>query len=80
MSMKNMKLSSKAFIIHDASGQIVSVGRVPANVKGKLEVKIDREGYSVLEVELDRAQAAMRMEDLLGSHQVDIASRRLVKK
>lgn len=76
----NVKLSSKAFIVHDAAGQIVSVGRVPAKVRGKVEVKTDMEGYSVLEVELDKAQAAMRVEELLNRHQVDLASRRLVRK
>jgi hypothetical protein len=75
-----MELSSKAFIIHDASGQIVSVGRVPANVKGRLEVKIDKQGYSVLEVELDADQAALPMMDLQNGHRVHIASGKLVKK
>jgi hypothetical protein len=75
-----MELSSKAFIIHDASGQIVSVGRVPANVKGRLEVRIDRPGYSVLEVELDADQAALPMMDLQNGHRVHIASGKLQKK
>jgi len=75
-----MELSSKAFIIHEASGQIASVGRAPANLKGKLEVKIGQEGYSVLEVELDAEQAAMPMIDLHNSHHVHVASGKLVKK
>jgi hypothetical protein len=75
-----MELSSKAFIIHDASGQIVSVGRVPASARGRVEVKSDVEAHSVLEVELDAEQAAMSVADLHKSHKVHIASKKLVKK
>jgi hypothetical protein len=75
-----MELSRKAFIIYDASGQVVSVGRVPANVRGKVEVKTDMEGHSVLEIELDADQAAMSLVDLHNSHRVHLASRKLVRK
>lgn len=75
-----MELSSKAFIIHDASGQILSVGRVPNNVRGRVEVKTDMAGCSVLEVELDHHQAAMSVGDLHKSHKVDVASKKLLKK
>ena len=75
-----MELSSKAFIIHDASGKIVSVGRVPANLRGKVEVKPSVKGHSVLEVELDHHQAAMSVAELHKNHKVDIASKKLVKK
>ncbi len=76
----NMKYSSKAFIIHDASGHIVSVGRVPVSIRGKVEVKPSVEGHSVLEVELDHDQAAMSVADIHKSHKVHIASKKLVKK
>ena len=75
-----IKLSSKAFIIHDTSGQIVSVGRVPENARGKVEVKPTVPEHSVLEVELDHHQAAMSVADLHKSHKIDITSKRLVKK
>jgi hypothetical protein len=75
-----MESSAKAFIIHDASGQILSVGRVPANVRGKVEVKTDMTGCSVLEVELDGEQAAMSLTDLHNKHKVHIPSRKLVRK
>ena len=75
-----MELSPKAFITHNASGQIVSVGRVPLNIRGKVEVKTDVAGHSVLEVDLDQHQAAMSVADLHKSHKVDVASKKLVKK
>ncbi|WP_058187941.1 hypothetical protein [Terracidiphilus gabretensis] len=75
-----MEFSAKAFIIHDTSGKIVSVGRAPANLKGKLEVKIDRPGFSVLEVELDADQAALPLMDIQNGHHVHVASGKLVKK
>jgi hypothetical protein len=77
---KNMELSSKAFIIHDASGRIVSVGRVPAKARGRVEVKPVVKGQSVLELELEPHQAGMSVVDLHKSHKVDIASKKLVKK
>jgi len=75
-----MEYSSKAFVIHDASGEIVSVGRVPKGVKGRMEVKTDTKGHSVLELELDAEQAAMSVEDLHKNHTVNVASKKLVKK
>ncbi len=76
----DMKLSSKAIIIHDGSGQILSVGRIPANLRGRVEVKPSVEGHSVLELELDPDQAAMSVVDLHKNHKVHIASKKLVKK
>jgi hypothetical protein len=76
----NMELSSKAFVIYDASGQIVSVGRVPVNTRGRVEVKPVMKGHSLLEVELDPAQAAMSVADLHKSHKIHVASKKLVKK
>ncbi len=75
-----MELSSKAFVIHDASGEIISVGRVPKDVKGRIEVKTDTPGHSVLEVELSADQAAMSLPDLHKNHKVQVASKKLVKK
>lgn len=75
-----MEYSSKAFIIHDASGEIISVGRVPAGVKGRLEVKTDVKEHSVLEVELDADQAAMSPMDLHKKHKVNVSSKKLVRK
>jgi hypothetical protein len=76
----NMELSSKAFIVHDASGQIVSVGRAAVNIRGKVELKPTVPGHSVLEVELDNHQATMPVADLHKSHKVDVASKKLLKK
>jgi len=76
----NMELSSKAFVIYDPSGQIVSVGRVPANIRGRVEVKPSVEGHSVIEVQLDADQAAMSVVDLHKSHKVHVASKKLLKK
>jgi len=75
-----MELSTKAFIVHDASGEIVSVGRVPKNLRGRLEVRSGDPGHSVIEVELDREQAAMSVADLHNHHKVHVASKKLVKK
>ena len=74
------ELSSKAFIIHDPSGQIVSVGRVPVNARGRVEIKTVTKGHSVLEVELDAGQSAMSVTDLHKNHKIDVASKKLVKK
>jgi hypothetical protein len=75
-----MELTTKAFIIHDASGNILSVGRVPKNIRGKVEVKPQMQGHSVLEVELDAEQAAMTVADLHKSHKVHVAAKKLIKK
>ena len=75
-----IKYSPKAIIIHDSSGQILSVGRVPANVPGRIEVKTDMPGCFVLEVDLDKAQAAMSPVDIHNTHKIHVASRKLVKK
>jgi hypothetical protein len=75
-----IKYSPKAIVIHDASGQILSVGRVPAKVPGRIEVKTDMPGCFVLEVDLDKAQAAMSPVDIHNAHKVHVASRKLVKK
>lgn len=75
-----VKYSPKAIVIHDASGQILSVGRVPANVPGRIEVKTEMPGCLVLEVDLNKAQAAMSPVDIHNTHKVHVASRKLVKK
>ncbi|HKW89074.1 MAG TPA: hypothetical protein VJN21_09975 [Candidatus Acidoferrales bacterium] len=75
-----IKYSPKAIVIHDASGEILSVGRIPANIPGRIEVKTDMPGCSVLEVELDKAQAAMSPRDLHNTHKLHIPSRKLVRK
>ena len=75
-----MEFSSKAFIIHDAAGTILSVGRVPAKVRGRVEVKPVMDGHSVLEVELDSEQSAMSVADLHKNHKIHVASKKLVKK
>jgi hypothetical protein len=76
----NVKLSSKAFIIHDDSGKIVGVGRVPEHLRDKVGVRIERLGHSVLEVELDAEQAAMSVSELHQSHEVHMPSKKLVRK
>lgn len=75
-----IKYSPKAIVIHDASGQILSVGRVPANIPGRIEVRTEMPGCFVLEVDLDKTQAAMTPLDLHNSHKVHVASRKLVRK
>ena len=75
-----MNYSAKAFVIHDATGQIVSVGRVPENTRGRVEVKSSVEGHVVLEVELDADQAAMSVADLHTKHKLRLGSKKLVKK
>ncbi len=79
-SAPKIKYFPKAIVIHDASGQILSVGRVPANVPGRIEVKTDVPGCFVLEVELDKAQAAMSPLDIHNTHKVHVPSRKLIKK
>ena len=79
-SAPKIKYSPKAIVIHDASGQILSVGRAPANIPGRIEVKTDMPGCFVIEVELDKAQAAMSPHDIHNTHKVHVASRKLVKK
>lgn len=74
------KLSSKAIIIHDASGKIISVGRVTANLRGRVEVRPAHKGHSVLEVELNAEQAAMSVADLHKKHKLHIATKKLVKE
>lgn len=75
-----MELSSKAYIVHDASGEIVSVGRVPKNLRGRLEVRSGDAGHSVLEVELDAQQAAMSLADLHNRHKVHVPTKKLIRK
>jgi hypothetical protein len=75
-----VKYSAKAIVIHNASGEILSVGRIPANVPGRIEVKTDMPGCFVLEVDLDKAQAAMSPADIHNNHKIHVAARKLVKK
>jgi len=75
-----MELMSKAFVVHNDSGEIVSVGRVPTHVRGRIEVKTDMPGYCVTEVELNADQAAMSLKDLHHHHRIHIASHELVRK
>jgi hypothetical protein len=77
---EKIKYSSKAIIIHDASGHILSVGRSPVKIPGRIEVKTDMPGCYVLEVELDKAQAGMSPVDIHNMHKVHVASGKLVKK
>jgi hypothetical protein len=74
-----VKLSPKAYIIHDASGTIISVGRVPLKSKVRIEVKPRDQAHSVLEVELNAEQAAMSPLDLHKGHKVHVGQKKLVK-
>jgi len=74
------EVSAKAIIVHDASGQIISVGRAPPNSRVRVEVKSETDGHSVLEVQLDSEQASLSLADLHKSHKVHVASKTLVKK
>jgi hypothetical protein len=48
--------------------------------KSSIEVKTDMPGCFVLEVDLDKAQAAMSPVDIHNTHKIHVASRKLVKK
>jgi hypothetical protein len=75
-----VKLSSKANIMHDDSGNIISVGRVPANSRGRVEVKPRNKAHSVLEVELNAEQASMSVSKLHKEHKVHVGQKKLVKR
>ena len=51
--------SPKAYIIHDTQGNIISVGRVPLNTRGRVEIRPRNQAHSVLEIELNAKQDAM---------------------
>jgi hypothetical protein len=71
--------SSKAYITHDAQGNIISVGRVPVNLRGRVEVRPKNKAHSVMEVELNAQQDSMSALDLHKTHKVHIDGKRLVK-
>jgi hypothetical protein len=74
-----VKLSPKAYITHDTSGNIISVGRVPLKSEVRIEVKPRNKAHSVLEVELNAEQAAMPLLELHKRHKVHVGQKRLVK-
>jgi hypothetical protein len=78
-SHRKVALSTKAYITHDASGNIISVGRVPLKSEVRIEVKPRNTAHSVLEVELTAQQAAMSLLELHKGHKVDVGQKKLVK-
>ncbi len=75
-----VRFSSKAYITHDAQGNIVSVGRVPVNLRGRVEVRPKNKAHSVLEVELNAEQDSMSVLILHKTHKVHVEGMKLVKK
>jgi len=72
--------SSKAYITHDAQGNIISVGRVPLDLRGRIEIKPRNKAHSVLEIELSAEQSSMPVLDLHKTHKVHVEQKKLVKK
>lgn len=72
--------SSKAYITHDAKGNIISVGRVPLDLRGRIEIRPRNKAHSVLEIELNAEQDSMSVLDLHKSHKVHVEQKKLVKK
>jgi hypothetical protein len=72
--------SSKAYIIHDPQGNIISVGRVPLNSRGRVEVRPKNKAHSVLEIQLNAEQDSMSVLDLHKTHKVHVEHKQLVKK
>jgi len=72
-------LSPKAYVTHDASGNIISVGRVPLKSGVRVEVKPRNKTHSVLEVELNAEQTSMSVLDLHKGHKVHVGEKKLVK-
>lgn len=75
-----IRFSSKAFITHDAHGNVISVGRVPVNSRGRVEIRPRNKAHSVLEIELNAEQASMSVLDLHKTHRVHVQEKKLVKK
>jgi hypothetical protein len=75
-----VRFSSKAYITHDTQGNIISVGRVPLNSRGRVEVRPRNKAHSVLEIELNAEQGSMSVLDLHKTHRVHVEQKKLVKK
>lgn len=72
--------SPKAYIIHDTQGNIISVGRVPLNTRGRVEIRPRNQAHSVLEIDLNAEQDSMTVLDLHKTHRVHVEQKKLVKK
>jgi hypothetical protein len=79
-TVAKVRYSSKAYIIHDAQGNVISVGRVPADVRGRVEIRPRNKGHSVLEIDLNAEQDSMSVMDLHKTHKVQVKEKKLVKK
>jgi hypothetical protein len=75
-----MDYESKAFVIHDSTGRIISVGRAVKHARGKVDVRPVKKEHSVIHVELDAEQAAMSVADLHKTHRVHVESKTLLKR
>ena len=76
----NVRFSSKAYITHDAQGNVISIGRLPVNTRGRVEIRPRNKAHSVLEVELNSEQDSMSVLDLHKTHKVQVQDKKLVKK
>lgn len=75
-----IRFSSKAYVTHDVQGNVISVGRVPVNIRGRVEIRPKNKAHSVLEVELNAEQDSMSVLDLHKTHRVHVQEKKLVKK
>lgn len=75
-----VRFSRKAFVTHDAQGNVISVGRVPVNLRGRVEVRPKNKAHSVMEVELNAEQDSMSVLDLHKTHKLHVDGKKLVKK
>ncbi len=73
------ELSAKAFVIHDETGRIVSVGRTPAHSRVRIQVKPAVRGHAVLEADLSPEQAALTVAELHKRYRVDVNTGKLIR-
>lgn len=77
---RKVRYSPKVHVIHNEHGDVISVGRVPLNTRGRLEVRPRNKAYSVLEVELTAEQDLLSVLELHKTHRVQMDAKKLVKK
>jgi hypothetical protein len=75
-----VQFSSKAYIIHDTQGNIISVGRVPLHSSVRVQVRPKNKAHSVLEIELNAEQDSLPVLDLHKTHRLHVEQKKLVKK
>jgi hypothetical protein len=75
-----IRYSPKAYVIHDEKGEVISVGRVPLNIRGKVEIRPRNKAHAVLEVELSAEQDSLSVLELHQTHKLHVDAKKLVKK